>query len=383
MANTKISALTSATTPLAGTEVLPIVQSGVTVKATVANITGAGAYAGSFTTLSATGVTTVQAGTALLPAITTSGDTNTGIWFPAADQVAITTGGAQRAVVDASGNVGIGTTSPVSKLQVSNSTNGGAVEITAANTYYLATSTDETVAFQGEFFQNDISANRAAGYMQIGKSGDFSNAANASAFLAFATRNAGTIAEKLRITSTGGVNLGATTDPGAGNLSLTGNVVIGTSGKGIDFSATAGTGTSELLADYEEGYFNPTLTCGTSGTITINAAENTMAYTKIGRAVYISGQFAISAVSSPVGTVTLNNLPFAVASLDERAESAIFNVILGNTTLNTPVFFGLINSAGGTTMLIRAKDNVGAINASPASLFAANDVWISGYYLAA
>lgn len=32
MANTKISALTSATTPLAGTEVLPIVQSGVTVK---------------------------------------------------------------------------------------------------------------------------------------------------------------------------------------------------------------------------------------------------------------------------------------------------------------------------------------------------------------
>jgi hypothetical protein len=32
MADTKISALTSATTPLAGTEVLPIVQSGTTVK---------------------------------------------------------------------------------------------------------------------------------------------------------------------------------------------------------------------------------------------------------------------------------------------------------------------------------------------------------------
>jgi hypothetical protein len=31
-----------------------------------------------------------------------------------------------------------------------------------------------------------------------------------------------------------------------------GNLIIGTSGKGIDFSATAGTGTSELLADYEE-----------------------------------------------------------------------------------------------------------------------------------
>jgi hypothetical protein len=169
-----------------------------------------------------------------------------------------------------------------------------------------------------------------------------------------------------------------------GNVTLsTGNLIIGTSGKGIDFSATPGTGTSELLADYEEGTFNPTLTCGTSGTITLDSAEDTLAYTKIGRVVYISGQFAISSVSSPVGTVTLNNLPFAVASLPERSESAIFNVILGNTTTNTPTFFGLINVAGATTLLIRAKDNVGAVNTTPASLFAANDVWISGYYIAA
>lgn len=39
MADTKISALTASTTPLAGTEVLPIVQSGTTVKVSVANLT--------------------------------------------------------------------------------------------------------------------------------------------------------------------------------------------------------------------------------------------------------------------------------------------------------------------------------------------------------
>jgi hypothetical protein len=39
MANTKISALTSSTTPLAGTEVLPIVQSSATVKVAVSNLT--------------------------------------------------------------------------------------------------------------------------------------------------------------------------------------------------------------------------------------------------------------------------------------------------------------------------------------------------------
>ena len=46
MADTKISALTSATTPLAGTEVLPIVQSSTTVKVSVANLTSGRAVTG-------------------------------------------------------------------------------------------------------------------------------------------------------------------------------------------------------------------------------------------------------------------------------------------------------------------------------------------------
>jgi hypothetical protein len=122
MANSKISALTSATTPLAGTETLPIVQGGATVKTTVADITNGGGYAGAFTTLSATGVTTVQAGTALLPAITTSGDTNTGIWFPAADTIAFTEGGVESMRISSAGNVGIGTSAPSGLLHLSANT---------------------------------------------------------------------------------------------------------------------------------------------------------------------------------------------------------------------------------------------------------------------
>lgn len=76
MANSKISALTSATTPLVGTETLPIVQGGVTVKTTVANITNGGGYAGSFTTLASTGNTTL--GDATTDTATISGSLGVG-----------------------------------------------------------------------------------------------------------------------------------------------------------------------------------------------------------------------------------------------------------------------------------------------------------------
>jgi hypothetical protein len=65
---------------------------------------------GAFTTLSASGVATFSAGTAALPAITTTGDTNTGIYFPAADTIAFTEGGVEAMRINASGNVGVGVT---------------------------------------------------------------------------------------------------------------------------------------------------------------------------------------------------------------------------------------------------------------------------------
>ena len=77
------------------------------VTAGSATITGAATVG---TTLGVTGVSTFAAGTALLPALTTTGDTNTGIYYPAADTFAVTTAGVERYRVDSSGNVGIGVT---------------------------------------------------------------------------------------------------------------------------------------------------------------------------------------------------------------------------------------------------------------------------------
>jgi len=62
---------------------------------------------------SATSVT-FNAGAVGTPSITTTGDTNTGIFFPAADTIAFSEGGAEAMRIDSSGNVGIGTASPSS-----------------------------------------------------------------------------------------------------------------------------------------------------------------------------------------------------------------------------------------------------------------------------
>ena len=75
-------------------------------------------------TLTVTGSATVEFadGSASTPSITNDGDTNTGIFFPAADTIAFAEGGVESMRIDSSGNVGIGTSSPGSRLDVATGT---------------------------------------------------------------------------------------------------------------------------------------------------------------------------------------------------------------------------------------------------------------------
>ena len=112
-------------TPSGGTVTNLTGTASININGTVGATT---ATTGAFTTLSATGVTTVQAGTVSDPAITTSGDTNTGIFFPAADTIAFVEGGAEAMRINSSSNVLIGgtaargTTAGASHLSIFNGT---------------------------------------------------------------------------------------------------------------------------------------------------------------------------------------------------------------------------------------------------------------------
>ena len=89
----------------------------------------------------------------------------------------------------------------------------------------------------------------------------------------------------------------------------TGNFVVGTSGQGIDFSATSHPAgmTSELLNDYEEGTWTPVPTAS-SGAIT-SYTLGTCNYTKVGRLVAINFSVTITNAGTATGSLDVP-LPF-------------------------------------------------------------------------
>ena len=90
-----------------------------TINSTAGTISTLNSTTGVIPTLTSTTLITSGTGTAAAPAIVPTGDTNTGIFFPAADTIAFSEGGTESMRIDSSGRVGIGTTSARGRLEVS------------------------------------------------------------------------------------------------------------------------------------------------------------------------------------------------------------------------------------------------------------------------
>jgi len=273
MPDTKITALTAigANPIIPSTFPIPMVDltdtsmaaSGTTKKVTVNQILGAG-------------------GTATLASATITGD------------LTVDTNVLK---VDTTNNrVGIGTATPGFPLHVQSATAVFKLESsTGTNPAYLYTTSTGGDFYFGRDNSTGTTFGTGTGYSAVLYS------ANAYPMVFFTNA-----IERARITSSGDVNIS------------TGNLVMGTSGKGIDFSATAnsgGTMTSELLNDYEEGTWTPVVadasTGGNTGTCTINSAK----YTKIGRLVSVQCDISgITTTGMTAGnTFFIRGLPFTSA----------------------------------------------------------------------
>lgn len=86
-------------------------------------------------------------------------------------------------------------------------------------------------------------------------------------------------------------------------------VIQGGSAGKLPFGAYIGGGAAPL-SYYSEGTFTAAMTCGTSGTITLNSSFQTLGWVKVGRLVTVTGLLIVSGVSSPTGLCMIGNLPF-------------------------------------------------------------------------
>jgi len=120
------------------------------------------------------GIASHPLGTAAAPTVTFTGDTNTGIYSPGADQVAISTNGTGRLFVDASGNVGVGTSpvvsfhianaSPVIRLEDTDGTNLLG-QITQTSGISVYTSRNDATA--GSFYFQGVTGSTTTNYLRM------------------------------------------------------------------------------------------------------------------------------------------------------------------------------------------------------------------------
>ena len=177
------------------------------------------------------------------------------------------------------------------------------------------------------------------------------------------------------------------------DLYLSGNV-IPASGKGIDFSATggptAGSGTSELFDDYEEGTWTPTIFgTDTAGTYSLESARTGGTYTKIGRTVYVNAVLRIASITSAgAGVLNFGGFPYVIGANIAPSWSPGFGVQLthygagSNSSVGSypPPFVG-VGSAGASSMGFNSYGKNYKVNSNIADLSSNSWIYqISGFY---
>ena len=320
MADVKISGLPTSTVPLAGTEVLPIVQGGATKQVSVNNLTVGKAVSAASLALTTplpdssggTGLSSLGTGVATFLGTPSS-----------ANLAAAVTGETGTGALVFGTNPTFSNTAGASSANFTNS----AFQNVVVNLFNASGTVGNTIALQfasngGATPTNSITSWGSASGGGLDNAIQFGNA-NGS----------------LRLTTAGDA------------LVTNGNLVIGTSGKGIDFTATPGAGTSELLNDYEEGTWTPTQGAGLT---VVGAFSSSGRYIKVGKQVTLLGNVtgATSISYAAAGAPLTAGAPF-----DQANEFGIGGAFVGtftttgaNTLISGTSIYADTNMSGSTVI---------------------------------
>jgi len=256
------------------------------------------------------------------------------------------TNGTAALTVDASQNVGVGTSSPNKRLNATK----------ASSTAYSASDFDiDSLALQLANTTNDKSTGI---YFAIGSNGEAAISAvetsDGETALTFGTRGSGARLERARLNSTGAFVLagGTTTADGIG----------------ITFPATQSASTNaNTLDDYEEGTWTPVLADAASGGNTGTFVNASATYTKIGKQVTINAYLnSITTTGMTAGnTVFIRGLPF-VGNGNFHGNFYSYRVGRNASTVsscaaltsNVAVYFPLFTTNSATTDLSILVSNV-------------------------
>jgi hypothetical protein len=309
-------------------------------------------------TLSSTDPLVFPAGTVSLPAITTTGDTNTGIFFPAADTIAFTEGGAEAMRIDSSGNVLINTTDAstlTAGIKLRASDNAIAAVVTSnPSGYFGRLSTDGDIIK----FRKDSTTVGSIGVVN-------SN----NLFIQGDSTNSGLQCGTNTILPVqNGANASNTIDMGDGSnlwkdIYLGGGLYVG------------GTAAANKLDDYEEGTFTPTIE-GSSTAGTATYSDQVGKYTKIGNAVTIQIQLGYSSGTGSGTAMYIKGLPFTSSSAVVQSLAIAYT---NNITIPANRF--VTANIGTSNNYIRLfTDEVGGGASNDLAYDGAGDIAVGGTY---
>ena len=135
---------------------------------------------------------------------------------------------------------------------------------------------------------------------------------------------------------------------------------------------------ANTLDDYEEGEHTVTVTCSTSGTLTVTS-DRPLSYVKIGSMVTINGQLSVSSLSSPVGHLQIS-LPFTIGSGTGLSKRCSGSVTIYNTSGLNMNDFAVLGIEGENFFRVYASDGTALTEDSANAMTATSQIAVDLTY---